>query len=187
MAPSLHPLIDNGLTKGSDNFPGGNLQCHCPGNKVQVTITGNVLHNHVCGCSKCWKPSGALFSVVGVVPIDNVEVTANEEKLAIVDQSVTIQRYACKQCGVHLFGRIEKDHAFKGLDFIHVELSVEKGWQEPQFAAFVSSIIEQGYDPKGMDDVRSNLKSLGLETYDVLSPPLMDAISTFIAKQAGVL
>lgn len=187
MTPSLHPLIDNGLTKGNDNFPGGKLHCHCSSNRVEVAITGNVLHNHACGCSKCWKPAGALFSVVGVVPIDNVKATANEDKLAIVDQSATIQRYACKQCGVHLFGRIEKAHAFKGLDFIHVELSDEKGWQEPQFAAFVSSIIEQGFDPKEMDGVRSKFKSIGLETYDVLSPPLMDALSTLTAKQAGKL
>lgn len=187
MAPLLHPLIDNHLTKGSDNFSGGKLRCHCPSNKVEVTITGNVLHNHACGCSKCWKPAGALFSIVGVVPVDNVNVTANGNKLAILDQSATIQRHACKQCGVHLFGRIVTEHAFKGLDFIHVELSEEKGWQEPQFAAFVSSIIEQGFDPQGMDGVRSKFRSVGLEPYDVLSPALMDALSTFAAKQAGKL
>jgi S-(hydroxymethyl)glutathione synthase len=68
-----------------------------------------------------------------------------------------------------------------------VELSDEKGWQEPQFAAFVSSIIEQGLNPENMDEVRSAFKSIGLETYDVLSPPLMDALSTYTAKQAGKL
>lgn len=188
MAPSFHPLVDNGVTKGSDNFSGGKLRCHCPSNsRVEVTITGNVLHNHVCGCSQCWKPAGALFAVIGVVPVESVKVTANEDKLAIVDGSAVIQRHACKECGVHMFGRIEKDHAFKGLDFVHVELSDEKGWQEPQFAAFVSSIIEQGFDPKGMDEIRSKFRSLGLEPYDVLSPPLMDAISTFAGKKAGKL
>ncbi|KAH8656939.1 Mss4-like protein [Tricladium varicosporioides] len=182
MAQSLHPMIDNGFTKGSDNFPGGKLHCRCSDNKVEVTIKGNVLHNHACGCSLCWKPKGALFSIIGVVPIENVKVTANDKKLTIVDRSATIQRYACKDCGVHLFGRIEKEHAFKGLDFIHVELSDEKGWQEPQFAAFVSSIIEQGFDAANMNDVRSNLKTRGLETYDALSPPLMDALATFTWK-----
>jgi S-(hydroxymethyl)glutathione synthase len=186
MTPPLHPLIENGLTKGHDNFHGGKLHRHCPRDKVEVIITGNVLHNHACGCSKCWKPDGALFSIVGVVPIESVKVSANLE-LAIVDESAVIQRFACKQCDVHLFGRIEKEHAFKGLDFIHVELSDEKGWQEPQFAAFVSSIIEHGFDPKDMDAVRSKFKSIGLETYDVLSPHLMDALSTFTAKQAGKL
>lgn len=185
--PSLHPLIDSGLQKGTGSFAGGTLQCHCPSDKVEVTITGDVVHNHACGCSKCWKPAGAAFSVVAVVPVANLKVTAHEEKLHIVDEAATIQRHACKQCGVHMYGRIVKDHPFKGLDFVHVELSPTKGWQEPQFAAFVSSIIEQGFDPKGMDAVRAKIKSVGLESYDVLSPALMDAIATYVGKQSGAL
>ena len=187
MAPSLHPLIDNGITKGKPDFPGGKLQCHCKSQPVEVELGSDVLHNHACGCSKCWKPTGARFSIVGVVPKDQVRVTANEDKLSVIDPDATIQRHACKECGVHLFGSIEKDHAFKGLAFVHVELSKEKGWQEPQFAAFVSSIIEQGYDPKKMDEVRAKFKSLGLEPYDALSPPLMDAIATHTAQTAGKL
>ena len=132
------------------------------------------------------KPSGALFSIVGVVPRDSLSVTSNESKLKIVDESAAIQRHACSACGAHLFGRIEQDHPFKGLDFVHVELSDDKGWQEPQFAAFVSSIIEQGFDPEKMGDVRGKFKSVGLETYDCLSPALMDLIASFTAKKAGV-
>lgn len=146
--PSIHPLIDNGLTKGDPNFPGGTLHCRCPSNQVVVGLKSNVAHNHACGCSKCWKPAGALFSIVGVVPRDNLTVQANESKLAIVDPTAVIQRHACRECNVHMYGRIEQPHAFHGLDFVHVELSDEKGWQEPQFAGFVSSIIEQGFDPK---------------------------------------
>ncbi|KKP02989.1 S-(hydroxymethyl)glutathione synthase [Trichoderma harzianum] len=187
MAFSLHPVIDNGITKGAADFTGGTLYCRCPSEKVAVTLKGNVLHNHACGCSKCWKPKGALFAIIGVIPRDSVSVTANGFKLHVLDPEATIQRNACKDCGVHLFGRIEKDHAFKGLDFVHVELSDVKGWQEPQFAAFVSSIIEQGFDPKDIDQVRGKFKSLGLETYDVLSPALMDMLAAFTAKQAGLL
>lgn len=106
----IHPLIDNGLKKGDPNFSGGTLECHCTSNRVQVKIDGNVAHNHACGCSKCWKPSGALFSVVGVVPVSNLSVTANKQKLHVVDPSAVIQRNACKECGVHMYGRIEKDH-----------------------------------------------------------------------------
>lgn len=185
--PSLHPIIDNGAPKGDPNFPGGKLTCHCSSSPVEVTVASNVAHNHACGCSKCWKPSGALFSVVGVVPRDKVSVTANGHKLHVVDSEAVIQRNACQSCGVHLFGRIEKDHPFKGLDFVHVELSRETGWQEPQFAAFVSSIIEQGFDPKGMDEVRASFAAKGLPTYDALSPVLMDLISTWVAKQSGKL
>ncbi|KAI5459297.1 putative glutathione-dependent formaldehyde-activating enzyme [Mariannaea sp. PMI_226] len=187
MSFNLHPSINSGFKKGSDSFSGGVLRCKCQSNPVEVTLKGNVVHNHACGCSKCWKPEGALFSVIAVIPRDNVSVTANGDKLHIVDESAVIQRNACSSCGVHMFGRIEKDHAFKGLDFVHVELSDKEGWQEPQFAAFVSSIIEQGFSPDSMAGVRSQFKSIGLETYDALSPPLMDALATYTAQKAARL
>ncbi|KAF1936989.1 putative glutathione-dependent formaldehyde-activating enzyme [Clathrospora elynae] len=185
--PSIHPLIDNGITKGDPNFSGGKLYCHCPSKKVEVTLASNIAHNHACGCSKCWKPKGALFSVVGVIPVDKVFITANGDKLYVVDPSAAIQRNACKECGVHLFGRIVKDHPFKGLDFVHVELSDSKGWQEPQFAAFVSSIIEQGFNPTGVKEIREKLKKEGLQPYDVLSPTLMDLIATYTGQKSGKL
>ncbi|GES62032.1 glutathione-dependent formaldehyde-activating enzyme [Aspergillus terreus] len=184
---SLHPLIDNGIAPGDPNFAGGNLYCKCAQNKVTVTLKSNVAHNHACGCSKCWKPTGALFPVVGVVPRENLSVTANGDKLHVVDKNAVIQRNACRQCGVHMFGRIETEHPFKGLDFVHVELSNTRGWQEPQFAGFVSSIIEQGFDLSKMEIVRSKFKAVGLETYDSLSPPLMDMIAAYTARKNGKL
>lgn len=82
-----------------------------------------------------------------------------------------------------MFGRIENTgHPFHGLDFVHTELSSEQGWSAPEFAAFVSSIIESGAAPESMGDVRNTLKELGLEPYDCLSPVLMDAIATHIAN-----
>jgi S-(hydroxymethyl)glutathione synthase len=187
MAISIHPLVDRGVPKGSKDFAGGSLSCQCSKMPVTVTLSANVAHNHACGCTKCWKPKGALFSVVAVVPRDKLAVTANEQKLSVVDPAAPIQRHACRECGVHLFGRIEnKGHPFHGLDFVHVELSKEKGWSPPEFAAFVSSIIESGADPAQMGAVRARLKELGLEPYDCLSPPLMDAIATHTAKTKGV-
>jgi S-(hydroxymethyl)glutathione synthase len=38
-----------------------------------------------------------------------------------------------------------------------------------------------------MGAVRSRLKELGLEPYECLSPPLMDAIATHTAKASGAL
>jgi S-(hydroxymethyl)glutathione synthase len=55
-------------------------------------------------------------------------------------------------------------------------------WAAPGFAAFVSSIIESGVKPEQMDGIRGRLKELGIEPYDCLSPPLMDAIATHVAK-----
>jgi S-(hydroxymethyl)glutathione synthase len=185
---SIHPAVDRGVKPGQGNFAGGTLHCHCSSDQVTVAIGMQVLHNHVCGCTKCWKPQGAQFAQIAVVPRDQVKVTAHAEKLQVIDAKATIQRHACKGCGVHMYGRIENDqHAFYGLDFVHSELSDQEGWAAPTFAAFVSSIIESGADPANQDAVRARLRELKLEPYDCLSPPLMDALSTHAAKLAGVL
>jgi len=187
-AISIHPAVDRGIKPAAPNFAGGTLYCKCSDCKVAVSIKGQSAHNHVCGCTKCWKPSGALFSQVAVVPRDNVSMAANGNKLSVVDPGATIQRYACKGCGVHMYGRIEnRNHPLYGLDFIHTELSPEQGWSPPEFAAFVSSIIEAGFNPANMGAVRSRLKEIGLEPYDCLSPPIMDLIATHTAKAKGVL
>jgi S-(hydroxymethyl)glutathione synthase len=185
---SIHPAVDRGVKPGKEHFAGGTLHCHCSSGQVTVEVGAQILHNHVCGCTKCWKPQGAQFAQIAVVPKDKVKVTAHPEKLHVVDDKATIQRHACKSCGVHMFGRIENDkHAFYGLDFVHSELSDQDGWAAPTFAAFVSSIIESGANPANQDAVRARLRELKLEPYDCLSPPLMDALSTHAAKLAGVL
>ena len=188
MAVSIHPSVDKGVKPGAQNFAGGTLTCRCSSNAVTVAVKAQTAHNHVCGCTKCWKPKGALFSQVAVVGRDKLSVTAHAEKLKVVDPAATIQRHACSGCGVHMYGRIEnKKHPFYGLDFVHTELSREQGWSAPEFAAFVSSIIESGADPSQMSAVRARLKELKLEPYDCLSPPLMDAIATHTAKASGAL
>lgn len=185
MAVSIHPSVDRGVKAGSKDFAGGTLTCKCKDKAVEVTVHAQSAHNHVCGCTKCWKPEGALFSMVAVVPRDKLSVTKNGDKLAVVDPKATIQRYACKGCGVHMYGRIENEkHPFYGLDFIHTELSPQAGWSAPEFAAFVSSIIESGADPANMGAVRARLKELKLEPYDCLSPVLMDVIAGHTYKQS---
>ena len=184
---SIHPSVDSGVKKGSASFVGGTLVCDCPDRPVKVAIKGQVAHDHACGCTKCWKPAGAVFSVVAVVPTESVSVLENGEKLRIVDASALIQRHACTSCGVHMYGPVERDHAFKGLAFVHPERFREAGWAEPTFAAFVSSVIESGVDPSRMPGIRSRLKELGLEPYDCLSPALMDYVATWTAKKSGAL
>ncbi|MBB2750524.1 UNVERIFIED_ORG: S-(hydroxymethyl)glutathione synthase [Rhizobium aethiopicum] len=56
-----------------------------------------------------------------------------------------------------------------------------------QSPAFVSPIIESGFDPGKMDAVRAQLKASGIEPYDCLNPGLMDYIATWTAKKSGVL
>lgn len=184
----IHPAVDNGIKPAQPGFSGGTLQCKCASNPVRVAVRAQTAHNHVCGCTKCWKPDGAIFSQVAVVGRDAIEVLEGADKLEIVNAEAPIQRHRCRDCGVHMYGRIEnKDHPFYGLDFVHTELSDEDGWAAPEFAAFVSSVIESGVDPSRMDGIRARLRELGLEPYDALSPPLMDAIATHIAKRSGAL
>ena len=186
---SLHPAIDKGVKgKAKAKFAGGTLTCRCAADPVTVSIGAQSAHNHACGCTKCWKPAGAMFAVVAVVGRDNVKVTANGEKLKIIDANALIQRHACTGCGVHMYGRVERtSHGFYGLDFIHTELSKEKGWSPPEFAAFVSSIIESGTKPEAMPAIRKRLKQVGLQPYDCLSPALMDYLAAHAAKASGVL
>ena len=187
MAVSIHPAVDGGVKPAAADFSGGTLYCRCADKKVAVTIKGQSAYNHVCGCTRCWKPAAALFSQVAVVPREKLSVSANADKLKVVDASAAIQRHACTGCGVHMYGRIEnKNHPLYGFDFIHTELSPQQGWSPPEFAAFVSSIIESGANPANMGAVRSRLRELGLEPYDCLSPGLMDFIATQTAKQKGV-
>jgi S-(hydroxymethyl)glutathione synthase len=186
---SLHPSIDSGIKPGAKDFAGGTLTCKYASQPVTVALKGNVAFNHACGCTKCWKPEGAKFSVIAVISRDKLEVTANGNKLKVLDPAAVVQRHICSGCGVHMYGRVEqKDHVFFGLDFVHVELSKDQGWSAPEFAAFVSSIIEGGgAKPDEMGGVRARLKELGLESYDCLSPGLMDLIATHTAKAKGVL
>lgn len=183
----IHPSVDRGVSPARSDFKGGTLKCKCAKDPVEVKVESQVAHNHICGCTKCWKPEGVVFSMVAVVPREKVTVTAHGEKLEVVDATATIQRYRCQACGTHMYGRIEnKDHPFYGLDFVHPELFRENGWAPPEFAAFVSSAIEAGVNPEQMDDIRATLKGHGLEPYDCLSPALMDVIATHTAKQKGV-
>ena len=184
----IHPAVDGGVKAGSKDFAGATLRCQCASDPVEVSVTVQCAHNHVCGCTKCWKPQGALFSQVAVAPRDNVKVTRNAQKLKVVDPGALILRHACTGCGVHMMGPVERpNHPFTGLVFIHTELSQEQGWAAPTFAAFVSSIIESGAKPDAMPAVRARCKQLGLEPYDCLSPGLMDYIATFTAKASGKL
>ncbi len=186
-AIALHPSIDKGVAKsGKKGFAGGTLTCKCATDPVVVELGSQSMHNHACGCTKCWKPDGAIFSVVAVVPSDKVKVVRNGHKLKVVDASALIQRHACTSCGAHLYGPVERPgHPFQGLSFVHTELSKEKGWSPPGFAAFVSSVIESGVPPSRLPAIRKRLKQLGLEPYDCLSPGLMDYLATAAAKKSG--
>ena len=100
MAVSIHPAVDRGVKKGAATFEGGTLTCKCSSAPVTVKVSSQSAYNHICGCTKCWKPTGALMAMVAVAPRDRVEVVANGNKLKVVDASAAIQRHACSQCDI---------------------------------------------------------------------------------------
>jgi S-(hydroxymethyl)glutathione synthase len=185
---AIHPAVDKGVKPAAETFAGGTLRCLCASDPVEVVISAQCAHNHVCGCTQCWKPKGALFAQIAVVPRDKVRVSKNADKLKVLNANALIVRHACRECGVHMQGPVLREkHPFTGLVFVHTELSKETGWAPPTFAAFVSSIIESGTRPEQMAAVRARLNELGLPPYDCLSPGLMDYIATYTAKASGVL
>ncbi len=184
MSHSLHPAVESGIKSrpakrglwgylNNKPQPGGTLSCKCDKNPIVVKITAQAAHNHLCGCTQCWKPDGALFSQVAVVPRDKLQVSKNGDKIIILDTSAPIQRHICRDCGTHMFGRVKDEtHHFFGLDFFHVELSNDDGWPAIQFAGFVSSIVESGTSEDDLNGIREQIRSLGIEPYDGFSPEL---------------
>ena len=179
----LHPSVDNRLEPKSA-CPIELLRCGCDRAPVEARLDGPIWHNHLCGCSRCWKPQGAVFAQTAVAPTGTLKITANDDKLEIVDQYQAIQRHACRECGTHMVGRVENpDHHFFGLDFIHPELA-DTPPPAPEFAGFVSSIIESGTSPMRMAAIRARLAALGLPAFDAFSPELMDIIAWHKVKIA---
>jgi S-(hydroxymethyl)glutathione synthase len=182
---SIHPSVDCDVHRSTQSADATTLHCLCEQERVEIVVRDRMRHNHLCGCSKCWKPRGALFAQVAIVARGSLEIVQFREKLAVVDLSQKIQRHACTGCGTHLYGRVEDNHHhFYGVDFIHPELAATSGVSFPEFAGFVSSVIETGTNPTVMDTVRSRLHALGIPAYDAFSPEIMDVIAWHRVKIA---
>ena len=177
-AVSLHPAVDNGTSRSCARSTATTLRCLCAADQVEVRLSRPIYHNHLCGCSKCWKPSGALFAQTAVVSSDGLKVTANGQKLAPVDTKQSIRRHACKDCGTHMYGDVpDINHHFHGLCFVHPELASDEPCGAPEFAGFVSSLIETGTSPSLMEAVRGRLTSLNIPAFDGFSSEIMDLIA----------
>jgi len=171
---AIHPKISS-HESASDH---ATLRCQCETDAVEVEIDAPISHNHLCGCSKCWKPEGALFAQTAVAPRDAVRITVNGHKLAPVDPGASINRHSCSGCGTHMMGSVDDPlHHFYGLVFVHPERAVAGNASKPEFAGFVSSIIETGASASKMEAVNKALKSAGIPPFDAFSPEIMEIIS----------
>lgn len=175
----LHPAADGDHSSGrSEQRSGFTLRCKCSEAPVEVKIDGPAYHNHLCGCSKCWKPADALFAQIAVAAADTSHIVANGNELEVVDDRSPIRRSACRRCGVHMLGQVDDpDHHFFGLVFFHPELSDSGHLGLPEFAGFVSSLIDSLECPSQMQAIRRRLSELSIPSYDAFSPELMDIIA----------
>ncbi len=182
-AVALHPAVDAGLSDRRSTPL--TLRCGCDTDAVIVEVAEPVSHNHLCGCSKCWKPQGAIFAQTAVVARDAANAVANAHKLIPVDPDSAILRHACAHCGTHMIGTVEDpDHHFFGIAFVHPELAIAGDSAAPEFAGFVSSVIENGFSASLMQAVRTRLHALGLPSCDGFSPEICDVIAYHKVKQA---
>lgn len=180
----LHPSVGSSAVRSVSEATV--LRCACPDDVVELTLTAPVAHDHLCGCSKCWKPDGALFARTAVVASDGATVTANEEKLELVEQGMSISRRACRECGVHMIGEVsDPEHHFYGLTFVHPERSDAPSVTAPEFAGFVSSLVENGASASAMEAVHTALGDAGIPAFDAFSPEIMNIIAYHKRKIAN--
>lgn len=180
---ALHPSLP-ACHGGASADPVGLLRCLCAEDAVEVKVETPAVHSHLCGCTQCWKPAGAVFALTAIVPADAVKTVANGGRLSVVDDTRAIRRHACTVCGAHMFGEVQDaDHHFFGLAFIHPELG-KAAIEPPEFAGFVSSVIESGISPTRMVAIRKALAARGITPCDAFSPEIMDLIAWHRVKLA---
>ncbi|WP_240547097.1 GFA family protein [Mesorhizobium tianshanense] len=172
----LHPAVVRDIS--TSPLGAFTARCKCASEPVEIAVDQAVAHSHLCGCSKCWKPAGAAFAQIAVVPAGCVEVKAHGEKLEAVDATQKIERHRCRSCGTHMVGKVsDPDHHFYGLEFVHPELATDEHQPKIEFAAFVSSLVETGMPATAMVAVRNALGEAGVPANDAFSPELMDIIA----------
>ncbi len=99
---------------------GGTLVCKCADKPVKVAIQRAIgLQIMPAAAQNAGSRVGAPCSQWSPwFRATSWKVTDNADKLKVVDPAATIQRHACKGCGVHMYGRIENTkHPLYGFDF----------------------------------------------------------------------
>ena len=170
---SLHPALD----RVSANAKVAELTCSCAADPVRAAISGQLYHTHLCGCTQCWRPEGALFSVVSLAGGNDVHVTAGAEHLRPVDPDARLTRFACARCGTHLYAETQDPtHHFYGTKLVHPDLA-SGPIPVVEFAGFTASLIGGGLAPHAMNAVNHALHLRGVTAYDAFSPAIMDVLA----------
>jgi hypothetical protein len=66
------------------------MKTKCGSSPVTVTLKGNTAFNHVCGCTKCWKPEAhqRLGPKFDIRDFHDVGLTAAPMPLSVLDNVI---------------------------------------------------------------------------------------------------
>ena len=165
---SIHPAVD-GAEACRQGFRGRHAALPLRDRPVEVASPRSARITTCAGARSAGSRRGAVRQVA-VVPSDKVRVTENGDKLAIVNPNALILRHACRACGVHMHGPVERPkHPFTGLVFIHTERAGDGLGSRPG-----SPRSSRRSSSRAPCPIRwpgpGRLKELGLQPYDCLSP-----------------
>ena len=186
-AVSIHPSVDNGIKPGATDFAGGTLRLQVrerPGRRSRSTRRPRTTTR--AAARKCWKPEGA--AVLG----RRRRAARQGERHRERGQAQGRRRQ--RHDPAPRLHRLRRAHVRPHRE---QEAPVLRPGLRPHRAVAATRLVGAARSPRScrrssspaptrrkMGDVRGRLRELGLEPYDCLSPPLMDALATRRAARA---
>ena len=185
---TIHPAVDEGVKPGAKDFAGGTLRCHCATDPVEVRITGMRAQPRV-RLHEVLEAEGGAVLAGGGRPArqgagDQERRQAEGGRPERADPAPRLPRVRRAHARP---GRARRNIPSPGWSSSTPSCRRNRAGRPPDFAAFVSSIIESG--DRAREDGRDPraAEGAGPAPYDWLSPGLMDYIATYTAKASGVL
>ena len=180
---SIHPAVDNGVKPGSPSFAGGTLLCKCASNPVEVTITprpptitcadARSAGSLRARCSRKSRSCRATSSMSARTPTGSRSWTPTPRSSGMPARLAAFTCTAASRTpSIRSTGSISSTPSFRRT----------RAGRPPNSPRSSPPIIESGARRIRCGAVRARLKELRLEPYDCLSPALMDAIATHVAK-----
>jgi hypothetical protein len=121
-------------------MPGmGKLDGHCLCGSISYTSDAEPVAQAICHCRNCQRQTGTAFSVVAVVPADQVDVkgdTLGKHTTVNEDSGQDTERWFCTACGSPLYSI---SAALPGMLIIKAGTLEDPSWLDPQLEVWGES------------------------------------------------
>jgi hypothetical protein len=125
-------------------------RCLC--GRITVELVGEPLAVSLCHCVNCQKTSGSAFSVIAIVPRDNVRFAGEVSVFNDVGESGRgFERCFCPGCGSPVESRSEH-LAARGITIVKASLFDDTSWLQPGEQIYCQSA--QRWVNGGIGDIR---------------------------------